>query len=323
MIIKGSVASYLATEEAKDGNSGGEVLGKESAGRVATDEDEIEKLTKLLQNVVVPHEQDTIEYEGKLITVPRNVGIVLQTVCTKMCEHFGARELPKVQLIVPQMTNLGNSEEYRSRTGPHGDRWYTDIVAKYCIADEWVMSDIVAFDNVFVDLNPIVKKDGTPAKNHTTRWINVYFPKGTINGFLSKLNADTSWYVTDSHFVVDEKQGLWSVTASVDAKVPTKFYSINMGVPSMGEDAGKIYTKCLGTLPRLALRSEFQGIYRCSCFFSLGACVVADGEGNMPLPSSGKELKLKWNLLTVKAYGAAANISPVRIERGRNVSEYM
>lgn len=90
-------------------------------------------------------------------------------------------------------------------------------------------TDVVAIDNVFIDLGSKVKKSGDLVKNYGRSWVNIYIPCKVVKSFSDKFSTNTGWSVSGKGLIPDDMQGLVSVVANMDEGDPPQFYVYEQG----------------------------------------------------------------------------------------------
>ena len=90
------------------------------------------------------------------------------------------------------------------------------VSCNYAIDGKAVASDYFALDNIYFEAVSITSKEGVPAKNHGTSWMNIYLSRGGAKQFINKFSDDVGWAIKATMFTVDKRQGLASLRVALD-----------------------------------------------------------------------------------------------------------
>jgi len=290
----------------------------ENDGEFVEDEEAVAEITSLLDDVgIIDSESGLVEYKGNMVR--KEVRDVMKSVVDQMQHHMGRDQFPNISFSLDTLKHLAYDQNYKAKNEDPADKWWSPLNIKYNGLGG-LSSPVVAFDGVYLDLTPHMKKGGSPMKGYGLSWANVYIPSKTMKEFTSKVKEFTQWTVSSKGLNADKGQGLVSIVGNINQEGPPRFYSMSMETNEHDEPSGRIVTKSVGNVVSVASDSELQAIYKCTMFCTVSVSVVtAVGTTVCPTPSNTTYARLKFNVLSIKAYGVAENVRTISLS-GSKVS---
>jgi hypothetical protein len=274
-----------------------------------------ERIARMMNDTTISN--PTEMYKG-VQTAVREVRLRCHIV-DSMKDHFNKTTTPNVKFVVDGLKNLGYNEAYKCKGAEPENRWYSKVDLAYNDVNvpegESKTYDLMAMDNVYLDLIPKTSKSGAPVSNYGITWLNMYIPVDTLSTFCAKFRDDTGWGVDATTFTKDAAQGVSSTTVSMDATAQPMFRRVAKEVDEDGEFTGAVHINTPGTVQELAAENDTQAIYHCTCFFNVSMSVMTPiGHAKKPLPTDrpAKLAKLKFTLLGVRAFNEEDDIVPVQ-----------
>ena len=136
----------------------------------------------------------------------------------------------------------------------------------------------VSFNRVWIQLRDkviaITSKEGIPAKNHGTSWMNIYLSRDGASQFVSKFSNDVDWSIKATMFTVDKRQGLALLRVALDDEAPPEWTT--MIIPDADEDDQEIELKQCGSVSSIIHTPNSQGIYLGTGFLTMNYNVVTE-----------------------------------------------
>ena len=183
-----------------------------------------------------------VDYNGSNID-PEDAE-VLEHIVEGFSDHLGRRDNPNFTFMISNFDDLGSNETYKAKDDGPGSKFNASVSCNYTINDKTVTSDYFAMDNIYFEAVSITSKEGVPAKNHGTSWMNIYLSRAGAKQFVNKFSDDVGWAIKATMFTVDTRQGLASLRVSLDDEAPPGWTT--MMIPEPDDDDQSIELKQCG-----------------------------------------------------------------------------
>ena len=155
-------------------------------------------------------------------------------------------------------------------------------------------------------------------KGYGETWVNVYFPKSTMAQFAAKFKECTRWPVSGIGMNMDKGQGLVSIVGNMDNDNPPQFRTISIEYDEHGNASDNVIITDRGTIKKVAGTTTLQAIYKCTMFCSVGCNVMTPvGTNTCPVPDGGNYARVKFTILSMKAYNVAESVQSISLAGGK------
>jgi len=253
--------------------------------------------------------------------------IALGHILDSYLDHLGGRTAPNMVFHVDndKFIDIGDSDRYKARDEGPGNKYKTSVRCFYNIEDRIVASDYFCIDNIYFEMFPLERGDGSPVNSYGYSWMNIYFSDAGFVQFIRKFREDTKWGLRDSLFHRDRAQGLVKLGVSIDEDNPPSWKVMHFhDDPDI--DSAEITND--GPFDGILTDPELRGIYRGTGIFSTSFNVVMQGEDVTTLAaardharSDGGDIpgRLRMLLLGVRIFGREETLRKISFERQRGL----
>jgi hypothetical protein len=289
---------------------------EQPGGTVVTDREVADNITALLEGQNLPDTNSgKVDYKGS--SVKPEMRDVMTHVIDNMKDHFGVGNDPSITINTnEELVCLAYNEQYKSKNEEACDHYYSPLTFEYKVNKQLISCDILALDNVYLDLTPKVTKSGDTATNHGITWVNVYIPNGVTGSISEKLRNDVGYAMSNKAITVDTDQNLSSITAGMSDVDPPDFSTMTPESDEDGVITGNIVITSEGSIRDIASNPELQNIYRCTLFTTMSMTVAAAvGSTAPPAKTLSSITKFKFNIVAARVYGVSENFYPVKLGR--------
>ena len=135
-----------------------------------------------------------VDYNGSKFD-PEDAEVLEHNIVEGFNDHLGRRDDPNFTFMVSNFDDLGNNETYKAKDDGPGSKFNASVSCNYTIDGKAVASDYFAMDNIYFEAVSITSKDGVPAKNHGTSWMNIYLSRAGAKQFVNKFSDDVGWAI--------------------------------------------------------------------------------------------------------------------------------
>jgi hypothetical protein len=122
--------------------------------------------------------------------------------------------------------------------------------------------------------------------------------------FASKFKEDTNWDIYASSAINDEKQGLYSFSASLGDGPGLGFYVIKKG-------KSRIVKQRIRSVHNAFNTRSLKEVLNCTAYVTLFMTVsIAIGTKQVPSPADDFKAKIKFHIVGVDALGTVKSVAP-------------